>query len=66
MAQVLHNKNLATRFQIMVEIAARPNEPVGDAAIQYVNPMSDFLFVARRAVNNNGAGDVLWVPGLNR
>jgi cob(I)alamin adenosyltransferase len=52
--------------RIMVELAARPNEPVGDAAIQYMNRLSDFLFVASRSVNNNGAGDVLWVPGQNR
>src|SRR6201982_3712501 len=52
--------------RMMVELAARPNEPVSDAAIQYINRLSDFLFVASRAANNNGAGDVLWVPGQNR
>jgi cob(I)alamin adenosyltransferase len=52
--------------RMMVELAARPDEPVSDAAIQYMNRLSDFLFVASRAVNNNGAGDVLWVPGQNR
>jgi cob(I)alamin adenosyltransferase len=52
--------------RIMVELAARPDEPVSDAAIQYINRLSDFLFVASRSVNNNGAGDVLWVPGQNR
>ena len=52
--------------RIMVELAAKPDEPVSDAAIQYVNRLSDFLFVASRSVNDNGAGDVLWVPGQNR
>ena len=52
--------------RIMVELAAQPNEPVSDAAIQYMNRLSDFLFVASRAVNDNGAGDILWVPGQNR
>ena len=52
--------------RIMVELAARPDEPVSDAGIQYMNRLSDFLFVASRAMNNNGAGDVLWVPGQNR
>jgi cob(I)alamin adenosyltransferase len=52
--------------RIMVELAARPEEPVSDAAIQYMNRLSDFLFVASRAANYNGAGDVLWVPGQNR
>jgi cob(I)alamin adenosyltransferase len=52
--------------RIMVELAAKPEEPVSDAAIQYMNRLSDFLFVASRAANHNGAGDVLWVPGQNR
>jgi cob(I)alamin adenosyltransferase len=52
--------------RIMVELAAKPDEPVGDAAIQYMNRLSDFLFVASRSANDNGAGDVLWVPGQNR
>jgi cob(I)alamin adenosyltransferase len=52
--------------RIMVELAAEPNEPVSAAAIQYINRLSDFLFVASRSANNNGAGDVLWVPGQNR
>jgi cob(I)alamin adenosyltransferase len=50
----------------MVELAARPAEKVSPAAIQYVNRLSDFLFVAGRSVNDNGARDVLWVPGQNR
>ncbi|MBR0719411.1 cob(I)yrinic acid a,c-diamide adenosyltransferase [Bradyrhizobium liaoningense] len=52
--------------RVMVELASRPNEPVGAAGIQYMNRLSDFLFVASRAANHNGAGDVLWVPGQNR
>jgi len=49
-----------------VELAAKPDEPVSDATIHYMNRLSDFLFVASRSMNNNGAGDVLWVPGQNR
>jgi len=52
--------------RVMVELAAQPDEPVSDAAIQYMNRLSDFLFVASRSQNDNGAGDVLWVPGKNR
>lgn len=50
----------------MVELASKPEERVSPAAIQYVNRLSDFLFVAGRSVNDNGARDVLWVPGQNR
>ena len=52
----------AERF--MVELAE--TEPVGEPAMRYVNRLSDFLFVASRVVNANGAGDVLWVPGKSR
>ncbi|QAU49432.1 cob(I)yrinic acid a,c-diamide adenosyltransferase [Bradyrhizobium guangzhouense] len=52
--------------RVMVELAAQPGETVGAAGIQYMNRLSDFLFVASRAANHDGAGDVLWVPGQNR
>jgi len=52
--------------RIMVELAAKPDEAVSKAGIRYMNRLSDFLFVASRAANQNGAGDVLWVPGQNR
>ncbi|UPK35015.1 cob(I)yrinic acid a,c-diamide adenosyltransferase [Bradyrhizobium sp. 186] len=52
--------------RVIVELAAQPGELVGAAGIQYMNRLSDFLFVASRAANHNGAGDVLWVPGQNR
>jgi cob(I)alamin adenosyltransferase len=37
--------------------------PINPEALTYLNRLSDFLFVAARSVNKNGAGDVLWVPG---
>mgnify|MGYP001256882404 CR=1 FL=1 len=52
--------------RLMVELASHDDEPVSEAALQYVNRLSDFLFVASRYVNDRGAGDVLWVPGKNR
>jgi cob(I)alamin adenosyltransferase len=52
--------------RVIVELAAQPGESVGSAGIQYMNRLSDFLFVASRAANHDGAGDVLWVPGQNR
>jgi len=36
------------------------------AALMYVNRLSDYLFVAARWLNQNGTGDVLWVPGGTR
>jgi len=52
--------------RLMVALASRPNEPVGDAALRYINRLSDFLFVAARYANDKGKSDVLWVPGQNR
>ena len=41
-------------------------EKISDAALHYINRVSDLLFVASRRANANGAGDVKWVPGKNR
>ncbi len=46
------------------ELATR--EPVNKLAVTYLNRVSDHLFVLARHVNDNGAKDVLWVPGQNR
>jgi cob(I)alamin adenosyltransferase len=52
--------------RIMTELAAIEKEPVSDAALKYINRLSDLLFVAGRYANSRGKGDVLWVPGANR
>jgi cob(I)alamin adenosyltransferase len=48
----------------IMELAAQ--ETINEAAVQYANRLSDHLFVMARAANNDGMGDVLWVPGKNR
>ena len=50
--------------RLMVKLAQE--EAVGEAALKYVNRLSDFLFVAARAANFDHGGDVLWIPGGNR
>jgi len=52
--------------RLMVALAARKGEAVGDAALRYINRLSDFLFVAARYANDKGKLDVTWVPGKNR
>lgn len=52
--------------RLIVELSTAENEPVGEPVLQYVNRLSDFLFVASRYVNDRGKSDVLWVPGQNR
>ena len=48
----------------MTQLAAE--QPVNPEAIKYVNRLSDHLFVLARRLNDNGAKDVLWVPGGTR
>ncbi len=52
--------------RLVVELGDKGGEIVNPDAIRYLNRLSDFLFVASRAMNDNGGGDVLWVPGQNR
>ena len=60
-------RTVARRAERMVtELAGRDGEIVNPDAVRYLNRLSDYLFVASRAVNDNGARDVLWVPGANR
>ena len=40
-------------------------EVVNEAAMQYINRLSDHLFVMARNLNENGKTDVLWRPGEN-
>ena len=48
----------------VVTLAA--TETVNPEVIRFLNRLSDHLFVLGRHLNNNGAADVLWVPGANR
>ncbi|MEG6507809.1 cob(I)yrinic acid a,c-diamide adenosyltransferase [Methyloligella sp. 2.7D] len=52
--------------RLMVELRAKPDEPVNPEALRYVNRLSDFFFVAARFANGKGKNDVLWVQGQNR
>ncbi len=38
-------------------------EPINKFAMQFINRLSDHLFVLARVANQNGKNDVLWVPG---
>jgi cob(I)alamin adenosyltransferase len=50
--------------RLTVELATL--EDVNPEAVKYLNRLSDWFFVAGRIANNDGADDVLWVPGLTR
>lgn len=64
-AQLHVSRTVARRAErLATELAV--TEEVNPAAIRYLNRLSDWLFVAARVANDNGAADVLWVPGANR
>jgi cob(I)alamin adenosyltransferase len=50
--------------RLMTELATR--EAINPLAIAYINRLSDHLFVLARHLNDDGARDVLWMPGKNR
>ena len=67
-AAALHLARTITRRaeRLMVALARLPDETVGPPALQYINRLSDLLFVAGRIANDDGRGDILWKPGANR
>ncbi|MFP4538892.1 MAG: cob(I)yrinic acid a,c-diamide adenosyltransferase [Dichotomicrobium sp.] len=67
-AAALHvSRTICRRAERLVAaLAAIPEEHVSEAALSYINRLSDYLFVASRYLNDKGAGDVLWQPGANR
>lgn len=63
----------AASFAHLARVAARRAErtvlavnDVNPVVQRYLNRLSDHLFVLARALNENAAEDVLWVPGANR
>ncbi len=64
LAATLHLARTVVRRAERLTITAARGEPVNPVAIQYLNRLSDHLFVAARAANPGG--DILWVPGASR
>lgn len=62
----LHLARTATRRAERSAVAAAETRALNPAALAYLNRLSDWLFVACRVANENGAADVLWVPGASR
>ncbi|WP_341760071.1 cob(I)yrinic acid a,c-diamide adenosyltransferase [Candidatus Endowatersipora endosymbiont of Watersipora subatra] len=61
------SRTIARRAErLIVQMAQDSQQNLNPFVIQYMNRVSDFLFVAARVVNHHGDDDVLWVPGKNR
>ena len=64
-AALLHLARTVCRRAERETVALAAAEPVGADALQYLNRLSDLLFLLARAANPPG-GEVLWVPGGER
>jgi cob(I)alamin adenosyltransferase len=62
----LHLARTVTRRAERLVCALAAMEKINPEAVKYLNRLSDHLFVLSRRVNDNGARDVLWRPGMTR
>jgi cob(I)alamin adenosyltransferase len=62
----LHVARAVCRRAERTAVAAARDVALTPQALTYLNRLSDYLFVMSRAVNSNGADDILWVPGASR
>ena len=64
-AQLHQARTVCRRAEIEV-LRLNEQEPVNRQVAVYLNRLSDLLFVLARVCNDDGKGDVLWVPGASR
>jgi cob(I)alamin adenosyltransferase len=62
----LHLARTIVRRAERLSVQLAGEQPVNRFALHYLNRLSDHLFVLARCVNDDGAADVLWVPGAHR
>ena len=65
-AALLHLARTVARRAERRMTALAAKQALNPEALKYVNRLSDHLFVLARRLNDNGAADVLWVPGAAR
>jgi cob(I)alamin adenosyltransferase len=65
-AATLHVARATTRRAERALVAASAEVAINPLAVQYLNRLSDYLFVLCRVVNVTRGGDILWVPGASR
>ncbi|MEQ8834389.1 MAG: cob(I)yrinic acid a,c-diamide adenosyltransferase [Miltoncostaeaceae bacterium] len=65
-AAALHHARAVCRRAERSVVALADQDGAGAEALRYLNRLSDLLFIVARAANQDGPGDVLWVPGEGR
>jgi len=65
-AAALHLSRTVVRRAERLTVQLAGEARISSTAIEYLNRLSDHLFVLARYVNDQGKADVLWVPGANR
>jgi cob(I)alamin adenosyltransferase len=66
LAATLHVARATARRAERSAVTASGDAALNPHALMYLNRLSDWLFVAARVANANGADDILWVPGASR
>lgn len=62
----LHMARAISRRAERALVAASQSVAINPNALEYINRLSDYLFVLCRVVNASRNGDVMWVPGASR
>jgi cob(I)alamin adenosyltransferase len=62
----LHLARAVTRRAERAAVAANAERDLNPLALNYLNRLSDHLFVMTRHINAAAGGDVLWKPGATR
>ena len=65
-AAYLHQARTVIRRAEREMTLAAETISIGAPALKYANRLSDHFFVMARYLNDKGAADILWVPGLTR
>ncbi|MBX7145875.1 MAG: cob(I)yrinic acid a,c-diamide adenosyltransferase [Alphaproteobacteria bacterium] len=66
LASYLHLARTLVRKSERYICALAAKESINPVILQYMNRLSDYLFVLARYHNNLGKDDILWKPGENR
>lgn len=62
----LHFARAVTRRAERASVAANADRDLNPLALNYLNRLSDHLFVMTRHINAAAGGDILWKPGATR